>query len=79
MLLTVAAAFPATINLPPAAAGKKLEILDNRFQPVVSTTATPPSQEVQLKRGLYVAQVLTAGLQTPQFEVNGTEEVNVSF
>lgn len=71
--------FPATINLPPGTAGKQLQILDNKLQPVVSITAAPPALNVKLKRGFYVAQVLADSLQTLPFEVNGTEAVNVHF
>ncbi|HBB97732.1 MAG TPA: hypothetical protein DC054_20320 [Blastocatellia bacterium] len=70
--------FLATINLPAGTAGKKIEILDDKFKSVYSDTATPPALKVQLTRGIYVAQVLVDGLQAP-FEVNGTEAVNVNF
>ncbi len=71
--------FPVTINLPPETAGKTIEILDSKFNVVESTTAAPPQRKTKLKRGLYLATVLTTVLRK-DFEVTGgTEEVNVSF
>src|SRR6185369_4389275 len=70
--------FPVTINLPPATAGKKVDILDSKLKIVQSATAAPPHLKITLKRGAYLAQVLADSLQTDPFEVNGTEEVNVN-
>lgn len=70
--------FPVTINLAQAVAGKSLDILDDKFVKVSSLPATPPAQTIQLTRGTYIAQVLSAGLQAP-FEVTGSGEVNVNF
>jgi len=71
--------YPVTINLPPTTAGKTIEIKDGKLTTVQSTIAAPPQLSLRLKRGIYLAQILAAGLQTAPFEVNGTEEVNVSF
>lgn len=71
--------YPVTINLPAATAGYRLQILNDKFQPMFSEIATPPTRQVPLKPGTYVAQVLDLGLQTPAFEVTGTEAKNVFF
>jgi hypothetical protein len=72
-------AFAVTVNLPPGTAGKKIEILDSKLKAVHSGAAAPPQLRIELKRGTYLAQVLADGLQSEPFEVDGTEEVNVSF
>lgn len=70
--------YPVTINLPANTAGKKIEILDGKFNPVTSTTAAPPQWKIQLKRGMYLA-LLDDGTRR-NFEVTGgTEDVNVTF
>ncbi len=70
--------YKVSINLPASAAGKKAEILTDKFQLVDSTNAVPPAWQVQLTRGMYMAQVLADGLQE-SFEVDGRGDVNVSF
>jgi hypothetical protein len=71
--------YPVTINVPAAIAGQQIQILGDKFQPVMAAAANPPTWQVQLKAGTYLAQVLGLGMQTPAFEVSGTEVVNVSF
>ncbi len=71
--------YPVIINLPAAIAGQQVQILSDKLQPVAAAAANPPTWQLQLKPGTYLAQVLGAGLQTPAFEVGGTGAVNVSF
>jgi hypothetical protein len=71
--------YPVTINLPAAVVGQQVRILGDKFQPVMAAPAIPPTWQVQLKPGTYLAQVQASGLQTPAFEVGGAEAVNVSF
>lgn len=71
--------YPVNINLPANAAGKQLQVLDGKLQRVASVQAIPPTSVLQLTRGIYLAQILEAGLQTPAFEVTGPGVLNVSF
>jgi hypothetical protein len=70
--------FKVTINLPDGSAGKKVDILNNKFQPLDSVNAIPPLWVLQLNRGTYLVQILADSIQKP-FEVTGAGEVNVTF
>jgi len=71
--------YPVTINLPAAIAGQQVQILSDKLQMVIAAAAKPPLWQLELKAGTYLAQAMAAGLQTPAFEVSGTEAVNVFF
>jgi Caspase domain len=70
--------YAVTIQLPPTAAGKQVQILDNKFAVAAAANGVPPLWQTQLRRGIYLAQIQSLGLQTQAFEVNGGA-VNVSF
>ncbi len=68
--------YPIVIHLPPSAAGKKVEILGDKFQAVASTNGVPPAWNVNLPRGMYMAQVLQSDLQTSFDVPGGGNDVN---
>jgi hypothetical protein len=68
--------FKVTVDLAASAAGKKVEILTDKFNVEKSANAVPPSWEVELKRGTYMLQIIADNLQKP-FEVVGTGDVHV--
>jgi Caspase domain len=71
--------FPVTIHLPASTQGKTVEILSGQGLALVrSGISVPPAWQVRLRRGLYLAQVLAAGLQV-SFEVNGAGDVDVQL
>jgi hypothetical protein len=82
VLVTVAAppAYPVTVHLPANSAGKKVNILGSpQFTLVASTNAAPPLWQLSLDRGVYMAQILADGLQSPPFEVTGVGGIDVNF
>jgi hypothetical protein len=70
--------FPVTIQVPAAAAGQQVQVLNSRMQPVTGAIAQPPSIQVQLKAGMYLAQILAQGRQA-SFEVPGAGAINVAL
>jgi len=70
--------FKVTINLPAASAGKRVEILNDKFTSLQSVSAAPPVWELRLRRGTYLAQIPVDALQHP-FEVTGTGDINVNL
>ncbi|MGH8065960.1 MAG: hypothetical protein ACRERE_12170 [Candidatus Entotheonellia bacterium] len=68
--------FPVVIHLPQDSAGKTVDILGDKFQSVVSTTAEPPVCQVDLARGKYLVQLKEDGTGKI-IEVRGTGGVDV--
>jgi hypothetical protein len=71
--------FLVTIHLPASTQGKTVEVLSGQgLALVASAISVPPAWKLPLRRGLYLAQVLAAGLQV-SFEVNGAGDVDVQL
>jgi hypothetical protein len=71
--------YTVNIQLPAAAAGQPVRILDTRFAVACVANGVPPVWQTALRRGTYLAQILPLGLQTQPFEVTGGAPLNVSF
>jgi hypothetical protein len=71
--------YTVNIQIPATAAGKQVQILDNKFAVAAAANGAPPVWQPQLSRGTYLAQIQVLGLQSPPFEVKGGEVINVSF
>jgi Caspase domain len=72
--------FRVTLAVPAAGVGKAAQVLDgaNGFAPVKAVAAVTDPWVFELKRGKYLAQILTAGLQKTII-VDGTGEINDSL
>lgn len=72
------AKFPVRITLPPEAADKKVQILDNAFNTVQETTGVLPEWNLFLDKGSYLVMVVGTDKRMP-FPVDGTGEAHVAF
>jgi hypothetical protein len=71
--------FPVTVTLPAQAAGKKVQVLNDKLREVRSAQANPPGWQTTLQCGSYIAQILELGRQTDVFVVTETGAVNVAL
>jgi hypothetical protein len=72
--------FPVRLHIPQESAGQAVQILkDGRLPAVARVEAAPQVWQVDLKRGFYLAQVMTDRFLQTNFEVSGCGGVDVHF